>query len=758
MTERLGIVYTPIEVVDFIIHSVNDLLQQEFGQTLGSEGVHILDPFVGTGTFITRLLQSGLIKPEELPHKYQHEIHANDIVLLAYYIAAINIETVYHDLVGQESGYQPFEGICLTDTFQMYETQDMLNELLPVNSARRKRQVALPIRVIMGNPPYSAGQKSENDNAQNVTYPLLDKRIGETYVKHSTATLQKNLYDSYIRAIRWGSDRLGDAGIMAYVTNASWIDGNAMDGLRKCLVDEFSSLYVFHLRGNQRTSGETSRKEGGKIFGSGSRAPIAITVLVKNPKAKVHGKIYYHDIGDYLSQQDKLDMIRQFGSVNGISGQHGWKTLVPDVNHDWLNQVNPKFDRFLVLGNKKDKAATPVFRNYSQGVVTARDAWCYNASRDVMEHNIRSMIAFYNTQRVQYHQKSENVREKVNEFIDSDPKKISWTRALKRDLEKNKESAFDEGEALISAYRPFSKRWMYYSRRLNEMVYQIPRIFPNANAENRVICVTGIGARSGFSTLMVDTIPNFHTLDTGQSFPLSLYDKMEVGDGGDLFREQGNSGYRKQDGISDTALTHFRLAYPDESIIKEDLFYYLYGILHSEDYRGQFRNNLMKQLPRLPVVSDVAEFYAYRDAGCTLAELHLGYEKVEPFAVTVNAGDGLPHTTSPETLYRVVKMKHDKGKDRKPDLTSVIYNAHITLSGIPLEAYDYVVNGKSAIAWVMESQGIKTDKDSGIVSDANHYAIETMQNPAYPLELLQRIITVSIETMKVVRGLPPLRV
>ena len=610
----------------------------------------------------------------------------------------------------------------------------------------------------MGNPPYSAGQKSENDNAQNVVYPMLDKRIGETYVEHSTATSRKNLYDSYIRAIRWGSDRLGDVGIMAYVTNASWIDGNASDGLRKCLVDEFSSLYVFHLRGNQRTSGETSRKEGGKIFGSGSRAPIAITVLVKNPKAKVHGKIYYHDIGDYLSQQEKLDIIRQFSSVNGITGQNGWQTLVPDGNHDWLNQVNPEFDRFLVLGDKKDKAVTPVFKNYSQGLLTARDAWCCNASKDVMEHNIRSMIVFYNTQRVQYLNAPDTAREKVNEFIDSDPKKISWTSILKNDMLKNKALAVDEGKSLISAYRPFSKRWLYYSNRLNHRVSQMPQIFPNASAENRVICVTGIGEGTEFSALIVDALPDYKLVYNGQGFPLNLYDKIEVGDGGDLFQEQGNNGYRKQDAISDTALTHFKSAYPGATIIKEDLFYYLYGILHSEDYRNQFRNNLMKQLPRLPVVTDVVDFRAFRDAGRTLAELHLGYEKVEPFAVTVNTGEGLPQTTAPETLYRVVKMKHDKSKDRKPDRTRVIYNAHITLSNIPLEAYDYVVNGKSAIAWVMERQGVKTDKASGIVNDANNYAIETMQNPAYPLELLQRIITVSIETMKVVRGLPPLRV
>ena len=484
MTERLGIVYTPVEVVDFIIHSVNDLLQQEFGQTLGSEGVHILDPFVGTGTFITRLLQSGLMKPEELPYKYQHEIHANDIVLLAYYIAAINIETVYHDLVGKESGYQPFTGICLTDTFQMYETEDMLNELLPVNSARRKRQVALPIQVIMGNPPYSSGQKSANDNAQNVAYPLLDKCIKETYVKHSTATLRNHLYDSYIRAIRWGSDRLGEAGIMAYVSGSAWIERSFADGLRKCLADEYTNLYVFSLRGDIRKNMLSSgaAKEGGNVFGSGSMTGIAIALFVKNPAADTHGNIHFHDIGDDLSRQEKLEIISQFGSVNGITIQSGWQKITPDENHDWLNQVKQEFDEFLILGDKKDRTATPVFRNYSSGLKTNRDAWCYNASRDVMEHNVRSMIAFYNTQRVQYHQTPENRRKKLNEFIDTDKKKISWTVALKQDLEKNKALALDEGEALISAYRPFTKRWMYYSRRLNERVLQIPQIFPNAGA------------------------------------------------------------------------------------------------------------------------------------------------------------------------------------------------------------------------------------------------------------------------------------
>ena len=759
MTERLGIVYTPVEVVDFIIHSVNCLLQQEFGQTLGSKGVHILDPFVGTGTFITRLLQSGLIKPEELPHKYQHEIHANEIVLLAYYIAAINIEAVYHSLVGNEdSVYQPFEGICLTDTFQMYESKDMLDALLPVNSERRKRQVELPIQVIMSNPPYSSGQRSANDNAKNVAYPSLDKRLGETYARHSTATLQRNLYDSYIRAIRWGSDRLGEAGVMAYVTNAGWIDNNAMDGLRKCLVEEFSSLYVFHLRGNARTSGEQRRKERDNVFGQGSRAPIAITVLVKNPNAKTQGKVNFYDIGDYRSREDKLKFIHKFGSISGITKQGGWQTLVPDDNHDWLNQVSPDFDRFLVLGDKKDKSVLRIFENYSLGVSTNRDAWCYNASKSEMERNIHSMIVFYHAERQRYHEATASAVLDTGTFIDSDPTRISWTRALKQDLMNNKALEFAEGEVLISTYRPFSKQWLYYGRRLNEVTSQMPQIFPNTTAENRVICITGTGARSGFSALMVDAIPNLHTLDSGQCFPLKLYDKMGTGRDDDLFVDQDNTQCRVREGISDGALKHFQATFPGETISKEDLFYYLYGILHSEDYRTQYRNNLMKQLPRLPVVTDVSDFHTFQTTGRTLGELHLGYERIDPWSVTINDGKGLPERMAPERLYRVEKMKYTRGHGSKKDQSTVIYNAYITITDIPLEAYDYVVNGKPAIQWVMERQCVKTDKDSGLVNDANRYAVETMGNPAYPLELLQRIIRVSMETMKVVKDLPPLQV
>ncbi|MFG1330776.1 DEAD/DEAH box helicase family protein, partial [Xanthobacter autotrophicus] len=349
LTARLGIVYTPVEVVDFIIHSVDEVLQSEFGQTLGSEGVHIIDPFVGTGTFITRLLQSGLIKPEQMAHKYRHEIHANEIVLLAYYIAAINIEAVYHEKMGGD--YEPFPGICLTDTFQLYEQdRDLVSDMMAVNSNRRTRQKELDIRVIIGNPPYSAGQNSANDNAANVEYPRLDDRIRETYAARTDATNKNALYDSYIRAIRWASDRIGDRGVIGFVTNAGWMEANTANGLRKCLVEEFSSLHIFHLRGNARTSGEQRRKEKDNVFGQGSRTPVAIAILVKNPASSQQGAIRFHDIGDYLTREQKLAITARFGSLAGVDKVKGWSTITPDEHGDWLNQRDESFDTFVALG------------------------------------------------------------------------------------------------------------------------------------------------------------------------------------------------------------------------------------------------------------------------------------------------------------------------------------------------------------------------------------------------------------------------
>jgi predicted helicase len=529
MAKRLGIAYTPVEVVDFILHSINDALQSEFGQTLGSRNVHIIDPFAGTGTFITRLLQSGLIAPEELPWKYQNAIHANEIMLLAYYIAAINIEAVYHSIVGGE--YQPFAGICLTDTFNLptSEKDDLSTLGQENNSARLKRQRGLDIRVIMGNPPYSAGQKSANDNNQNLVYPYLDKRITETYSVSSKATSTKNLLDSYIRAIRWASDRIRDRGVIGFVSNAGWLDSNSADGLRKCLAEEFCSIHVFHLRGNQRTSGERSRQEGGKIFGGGSRAPIAIYLLVKNPQASEQGKILFHDIGDYLTREEKLARIDEFKSIAGIAAADGWMRIAPDAHHDWLRQRDSGFGEFIVLGDKKDKDKTTIFDTYSLGINSNRDAWVYNSSRKTVSTNMENSIAFYNEEMKRYEiacsGKQKKRRPKVMDIVNTDKTRIAWPSSLVEDAGRFKLGAYCQKALVVSMYRPFQKQWLYYDEMFNHRVGQMPRIFPNSVIKNRIITMTAKGAHS-YSCLMSDSLVDLNSMNAGaQCFPEYIYEK-----------------------------------------------------------------------------------------------------------------------------------------------------------------------------------------------------------------------------------------
>lgn len=761
--DRLGIVYTPIEIVDFIIRSVEVLLREEFGESLASEGVHIIDPFTGTGTFITRLLQSGLIPPDRLEHKFRHEIHANEMILLAYYIAAINIEAVYSSL--SEGAYLPFEGICLTDTFQMWEKGDMMAHLMPDNSERRNRQRALDIRVIIGNPPYSV--------AHHVDYPDLDARIASTYAARSSATNKNALYDSYIRAIRWASDRLNDSGrgIIGFITNGGWVNANTADGLRKSFADEFSSIYVFHLRGNQRTSGETSKKEGGQTFGSGSRAPIVITFLVKKPRAVRQGQVFYHDIGDYLSRNDKLRIIADFRSIRGISETVGWDKLVPDEHGDWLRQRDESFGKYISIGDKKAQEEICIFESYSAGLKTARDAWCYNSSKHELRRNIMRMIDQYNDRLSAYQLKqTQDSTVEAADFLYESPTEISWNRSLRSDFEKERPLDFAPEQIMIGLYRPYSKRWLYFSRRLNDMIYKIPTIFPDQSKKNLVITLPGRSSRVDFTPLMADTITDLNMSDGGvQCLPLTIYEKIEVSDddnpsfGFDESDPNIVDGYRVRDGITDEGVEYFRDFYSDKAIKKEDLFYYIYGLLHSPDYRTRFADSLLKELPRIPPVKKREHFSRFVEAGRTLGDLHVGYESVEPFPATVKQGDlALAHIPDPEKFFRVEKMafaKHGKDKDR----STIIYNRNITLTDIPLEAYEYVVNGKSAIEWVMERQGVSVDrynpdtkKGSDIVNDANRYAIETIGDPRYPYDLLRRIITVSLETVKIVKAMPKL--
>lgn len=764
MTERLGIVYTPVEVVDFIIHSVNDILQEEFGQTLGSEGVHILDPFVGTGTFITRLMQSGLITPEQLPHKYKNEIHCNEIVLLAYYIAAINIEAVYHGIVGGD--YEPFEGILLTDTFAMYENDDMIEQFFPDNSERRKRQKKLDIRVIVGNPPYSVGQENENDANQNVEYEQLDLAIRKSYVRRSSATLSRNLYDSYVRAIRWGSDRIGESGVLAYVCNASFIGKNSMDGLRKSLTDEFDVIYCFNLRGDQRTSGETSRKEAGKIFGSGSRTPVAIALFVKNKDRKGECVLKYNDIGDYKSREEKLSIVSISASKNGVD----WQQIKPNADGDWIYKRDPRFQDFAPIGAKKHKNGgfRPIFDLYSLGVATNRDAWAYNFSLESLSSTMKEMISFYNRQSKAYKQTvaDSDKAPTLAEFIDNDPKKISWTNRLKKDLERFKQHSFDEQSVVQAMYRPFCRQYVYFNHAFNERVYKMPSIFPTPNAANLIISVVGPGARQDFAALITNHLADLHLAPDGaQCFPLYIYESNDDSDES-LFADgdeaQHTDGFRRRHAIPTEVLGDFRSRHSSSDISSEDIFYFVYGLLHSRAYRSAFASDLNKELPRIPAVNKFENFQAFSQAGRDLAHWHLNYETVDrhPVELEFRGGPTLFENCKDEHFY-VKKMKFGKMNDpetgkRVNDKSTVIYNEYITIKEIPLEAYDYVVNGKPAIEWVMERQAVTTDKKSGIVNDANLWATETMENAAYPLELLMRVITVSLETNKIVDNLPAL--
>ena len=761
--EKLGIVYTPVEVVDFIIRSVGYILQREFGRSLSDENVHILDPFTGTGTFITRLLQSGLISREALERKYGREIHANEIVLMAYYIASVNIENVFHDLMGPDTEYRPFGGICLTDTFQLGEAasdENLYSEQFPTNSRRVIEQKKRRITVIVGNPPYSIGQKSANDNAQNESYPTLESRIENTYVAQSEAALNKSAYDSYIKAFRWASDRLNEkeGGVIGFVTNGAWLDANGLDGMRKCLAREFSAIYVFNLRGNQRTSGELSRKEGGKIFGSGSRTPIAITILVKKPKASDEtARIYYHDIGDYLSREEKLNILHNMGDISNPLMQ--WVSITPNEHGDWLNKRSEQFKLYTPLEPEKkfNLKAKSVFNTYAIGLASNRDTWVYNFSKQAIEKNMAAMIDFYNQQQQAYQKAvKSNPDLSVENFIDTNPTKISWTRSLRNSVKKGITYQYANTKIRTSIYRPFQKQYLYFATEFNESIGLSPKLFPTQNHRNLVICVSGIGASKDFSTLITDCIPDLQLQFNGQCFPLYWYDDSTA-DIADLFSapQSEMDRYVRRDGVTDWILSTARKQYGSR-VTREDIFYYVYGILHAPDYRTTFAADLKKSLPRLPLVESPDDFWAFSRAGRSLAELHLGYEHVEPYAgcrtiysPLTNRGDEISYLIDD-------KMRFGKLDSKTADKRIIHYNAGITIENIPLEAYDYVVNGKSAIEWVMERYAVKTDPASRIENNPNDWCQEH-NDPKYIYNLLLRIITVSLETMKIVRSLPKLK-
>ncbi len=781
--EKLGIVYTPVECVDFIIRSVDDILKSEFGTSLTEPNVHILDPFVGTGTFITRLLQSGLIRPEDMERKYLNEIHCNEIVLLAYYIADVNIESVFHDITRRKT-YLPYSGICLTDTFQLAEKKhnELFTEFFQDNSKRVKKQMATHVRVIVGNPPYSVGQKSANDKAQNLSYPYLEKRIADTYADATTdkgRTIQA-LYDSYIKAFRWASDRipLNDGGIVAFISNGAWLDSNSGEGFRRCLEKEFSSIYVLNLRGNQRTSGELSRKEGGKIFGSGSRTPIAITFLVKNPSKKGQkAVIHYHDIGDYLTREQKLKMVKDFRSIS--SKKLDWQVITPNEKADWINQRDGVFDNLILLGSKKECKQT-FFSIFSSGDITHRDVWCYNSSSAVLLQQMGTTIATYNNE-IDKCTELKTIDD-VASIVNIDPTKIKWDKKLFEHALKGVKHSLDKNNVQLALYRPYFKQWLYYDKAFNWSQYQLPKLFPTIGYDNMLICITGVG-NNNFSCLMSKFIPDYSFQNTSLCFPLYWYEENKNPQAS-LFDDAETSRYIRRDNVTDWILKEVRSRFGgSRAITKEHIFYYVYGLLHSSQYRERFADDLKKSLPRIPIVDNVQDFMAFYKAGKELADLHLNYEQGINEQTTGQDGDYHFFATMPMLAHRflgvkvsgdidiwqsewtyatyqhfaVEKMKFAKVRDENgklvADKSKIIYNGHIAIENIPLKAYEYIVNSKSAIEWVMERYAVTIDKASQIKNDPNDWSREHEQ-PRYILDLLLSVITLSYQTVDIVNELP----
>ncbi len=754
--ESLGIVYTPVEIVDFIIRSVEYMLRQEFGVSLSDAGVHILDPFTGTGTFIVRLLQSGFLQPQDLLRKYTQELHANELLLLAYYIAAINIEATYHGLAIQadpEAGYVPFDGIVLADTFQMTEDGSFDDqEAFPANSDRAVRQRGLDIRVIIANPPYSVGQTSGNDNNANLKYPTLDVAIASTYAARSTAANKNSLYNSYIRAFRWASDRIKDQGIIGFVSNGGFIDGNSADGLRKSFADEFTSVYIYNLRGNQRTSGELSRLEGGKIFGSGSRNTVAITLLVRNPAKPVPAELHYRDIGDYLSRERKLDIIAR-SDIATLD----WIQLIPNEAGDWINQRDERFADFTPI--EPTENARGIFTVASPGLQSNRDAWVYQYSSDRLRENMEQTINFYNNEVDRYReylsgQTGADENFEIEKVVSSDTTRIKWSSSLLAKASRGHLIGYAPSRIRTTMYRPFCRQHLYFDADLNHRPGRMPLLFPTAELENFGIYITGVGSDKLFSVLTTSLIPDlaFWGSSNGQFFARYAYVTANVMS--EDLASESPIAFERVDNITDSALDRYRETYGPE-IKKDDIFYYVYGLLHSPEYRAEFGADLKKMLPRIPMVASVEDFHAFVAAGRDLATLHVGYENVAPYPLTVR-GESSPDPTDAEPYgyYRVEKMRFG-GRGSATDRSVVIYNSRITISGIPQEAHEYLLGSRSPVEWVMERYQVKTDKASGIVNDPNDWSRE-VGNPRYILDLIARIVTVSVETVRIVRSLPPL--
>jgi len=744
--KSLGIAYTPVEVVDYIIRSVEDLLNSEFDASLGDEGVHIIDPFVGTGTFITRLLQSGIIKDEDLPRKYAEEIHANEINLLAYYIAAINIEAVYDDLI-KPGEYEPFEGIVLTDTFQAYESSAPQDDIwFPENNQRIARQKELDIRVVIGNPPWSAHN--------NRSYRYTDDQVKEFYAKPSSANLLNKLYDPYVKAIRLASDwvQKGDnGGVIAFVTNGGFIESNAFDGFRKTVAEEFDAVYCYNLRGNARTSGERRRAEGGGVFGESARAGVAILFLVRKPDPsalRADMPIHYRDIGEYLSREQKLSILQPSSLT-----ETEWDTISPDKYNDWVNQRSDTYSSLRQLADGDSASLAPIFLDRSMGLLTSRDAWLCNSSRAKLSANIWRSVEFYNEQVETFHitnptgNSAERTR-KAQNFVEQNAEQFHWRPGNYRDVGNGLAYEYNDDSIVLSSYRPFFKQLLYSYRPLIERPSKFAEIYPNKQAKNLGIAISREGSITPFHALMTSDIVDLHLTGDTSYFPRFRYEKSDIQD----LSEFHDSDLKRISNINPAALAEFRQIYGDSAISEDDLFYYTYGVLHSQQWRETFANDLAKSAARIPMAAPLEDFRAFASAGRQLADLHVNYEAVDPYPLKERHGSNW-NPDDPDA-FRVEKMKY-AGKRQNLDTSTIIYNAGITLKGIPAEAHEYKLGTRSALDWLIDRYQVRTHNKSGIVNDPNDWADEVGE-PRYILDLIKRVTTVSVRTVEIVNGLPEL--
>jgi len=701
-----GIVYTPQPIVDFMVRSVEEILQREFGKSLIDKGVHILDPFVGTGNFITRVIREmGPKGKRKLDYKYQHELHCNEIMLLPYYLACMNIEHQYLELMGR---YRPFEGICLADTFELAE--DIQTEMfVPENTERVKKQKATDFFVIIGNPPYNAGQANENDNNKNQTYPTLDGWVRDTYAKDSTASNKNDLFDPYVKAMKWASERIENEGIVAFVTNNGFLDNIAFDGMRKHLEQDFSKIYVLDLGGNIRKNpGKTSNVFDIKVG-------VSINLLVKSKNQDK--AIYYAKIEDTLNKHEKLAALQ-----NTID----WQPIVPNQNYVWLTEgLHEEFQEFIPLGTKADKAKkgtveNVVFKTFSLGVNTNRDAWVYSFIRNTLTENVKRLIDVYNSEIKRWYNGDKTV--KLDNFVLNDETKIKWSSRLKECLLRGQKAIFSKEKIRHSLYRPFCVQFLFFDEILTHRQGQFPKIFPTSEteAENRVICVSGVGSNKPFHTIITDMIPCLDLLEKTQCFPFYTYNE---------------DGSNRTENITDWALNHWQQHYQDKKITKWDIFYYTYGLLHHPQYREKYAQNLKRELPRLPLTP---KFWDISKAGQRLADLHLNYEQAKPYELEEIENPKYPYS------LEVEKMRLSKDKSQ------LIYNKFLTLTDIPKPAFDYKLGNRSALEWVIDQYQVKTDKRSGIVNNPNR-----KDDEEYILQLIGKVITVSLETLEIIEHFEP---